>query len=352
MPLTNTDIQGTPEYKLKALYEELDASKAAYAKAKAERERKVKATWRTPKYIAAIALGSLSGMVVLLGSLWFFGSLAIGLLIDSWKIAAFPWSGPFFPYAFGVYLVSVLILIPCVYVERKMNPEYHPVMIPAGIRTEGAIKEDIQALLKRNPSLKTLNEELKADRSDVLMQEMISVDNSKAAVGLLGALLQLSYIEQCILLDHIEDGMTIEDLVTSLKSSASHEAKSIAKRIEALSEELNGSGEQDMANVAEEMGIKMPDTERKSMVDADIEAVKQNVIMGISCTKHPGEDAWEPTITAARLLEKAEKALLRDADAYFAQRAAQEALSLLKANEPQIKQLHTLLEQEGSEDDR
>lgn len=362
MPLTNTDIQGTPEYKLKALYEELDASKAAYAKAKAERERKVKATWRTPKYIAAIALGSLSGMVVLLGSLWFFGSLAIGLLIDSWKIAAFPWSGPFFPYAFGVYLVSVLILIPCVYVERKMNPEYHPVMIPAGIRTEGAIKEDIQALLKRNPSLKTLNEELKAglksvqlrdsDRSDVLMQEMISVDNSKAAVGLLGKLLQLSYIEQCILLDHIEDGMTIEDLVASLKSSASHEAKSIAKRIEALSEELNGSGEQDMANVAEEMGIKMPDIDRKSMVDADIEAVKQNVIMGINCTKHPGEDAWEPTITAARLLEKAEKALLRDADAYFAQRAAQEALSLLKANERQIEQLHTLLEQEGSEDDR
>lgn len=143
-----------------------------------------------------------------------------------------------------------------------------------------------------------------------------------------------------------------EDLVASLKSSASHEAKSIAKRIEALSEELNGSGEQDMANVAEEMGIKMPDIDRKSMVDADIEAVKQNVIMGINCTKHPGEDAWEPTITAARLLEKAEKALLRDADAYFAQRAAQEALSLLKANERQIEQLHTLLEQEGSEDDR
>ena len=191
-----------------------------------------------------------------------------------------------------------------------------------------------------------------SDRSDVLMQEMISVDNSKAAVGLLGKLLQLSYIEQCILLDHIEDGMTIEDLVASLKSSPSHEAKSIAKRIEALSEELNGSGEQDMANVAEEMGIKMPDIDRKSMVDADIEAVKQNVIMGISCTKHPGEDAWEPTITAARLLEKAEKALLRDADAYFAQRAAQEALSLLKANEQQIEQLHTLLEQEGSEDGR
>lgn len=189
-----------------------------------------------------------------------------------------------------------------------------------------------------------------SDRSDVLMQEMISVDNSKAAVGLLGKLLQLSYIEQCILLDHIEDGMTIEDLVASLKSSASHEAKSIAKRIEALSEELNGSGEQDMANVAEEIGIKMPD--RKSMVDADIEMVKQNVIMGISCTKHPSEDAWDPTITAARLFEKAEKALLRDADAYFAQRAAQEALSLLKTNEQQIEQLHTLLEQEGSEDDR
>lgn len=184
------------------------------------------------------------------------------------------------------------------------------------------------------------------------MQGMISVDGSRGAVGLLSMLLRLPYIEQCILLDHIEDGMTIEDLVTSLKSSASHEAKSIAKRIEALSEELNGSGEQDMANVAEEMGIKMPDIDRKSMVDADIEAVKQNVIMGISCTKHPGEDAWEPTITAARLLEKAEKALLRDADAYFAQRAAQEALSLLKANERQIEQLHTLLEQEGSEDDR
>lgn len=123
-------------------------------------------------------------------------------------------------------------------------------------------------------------------------------------------------------------------------------------RIRVLGEELNGSGEQDMANVAEEMGIKMPDIDRKSMVDADIEAVKQNVIMGINCTKHPGEDAWDPTITAARLFEKAEKALLRDADAYFAQRAAQEALSLLKANEQQIEQLHTLLEQEGSEDGR
>lgn len=184
------------------------------------------------------------------------------------------------------------------------------------------------------------------------MQEMISVDNSKAAVGLLSMLLRLPYIEQCILLEHVEDGMTVEDLVASLESSDGHEARSLAKRIEALSEELNGSGEQDMANVAEEMGIKMPDIDRKSMVDADIEAVKQNVIMGINCTKHPGEDAWEPTITAARLLEKAEKALLRDADVYFAQRAAQEALSLLKANERQIEQLHTLLEQEGSEDDR
>lgn len=183
------------------------------------------------------------------------------------------------------------------------------------------------------------------------MQGMISIeDNSKAAVGLLGKLLQLSYIEQCILLDHIEDGMTIEDLVASLKSSASHEAKSIAKRIEALSEELDGSGEQDMANDEEGRGAKMPD--RKSMVDAGIEMIKQNVIMGISCTKHPGEDAWGPTITAARLFEKAEKALLRDADAYFAQGAAQEALSLLKANERQIEQLHTLLGQEGSDDGR
>lgn len=185
------------------------------------------------------------------------------------------------------------------------------------------------------------------------MQGMISIEDScKVAVGLLGMRLQLSYIEQCILLEHVEDGMTIEDLVSSLRSSGSREARSIAKRIEALSEELGGSSEQDMANVAEKMGIKMPDIDRKSMVDADIEAVKQNVIMGINCTKHPGEDAWEPTITAARLLEKAEKALLRDADAYFAQRAAEEALSLLKANKQQIEQLHTLLEQEGSEDDR
>lgn len=184
------------------------------------------------------------------------------------------------------------------------------------------------------------------------MQEMISVDGSRAAVCLLGKLLQLSYIEQCILLDHIEDGMTIEDLVASLKSSDSHEAKSLANRIEALGEELAGSCEQDMVNYGEEMGIKIPDIDRKRMVDADIEMVKQNVIMGISCTKHPGEDAWGPTITAARLFEKAEKALLRDADAYFAQRAAQEALSLLKANERQVEELHTLLEQEGSEDDR
>lgn len=181
------------------------------------------------------------------------------------------------------------------------------------------------------------------------MQEMISVDNSKAAVGLLSMLLRLPYIEQCILLEHVEDGMTVEDLVASLESSDSHEARSLAKRIEALCEELDGSGEQDMANYKEEMGIKIPVIDRKSMVDADIEAVKQNVIMGISCTKHPGEDAWEPTITAARLLEKAEKALLRDADAYFAQRAAQEALSLLKANERQIEQLHKKLEED--EDD-
>lgn len=107
------------------------------------------------------------------------------------------------------------------------------------------------------------------------MQEMISVDNSKAAVGLLGKLLQLSYIEQCILLDHIEDGMTFGDLVASLESSDSHEARSLAKRIEALSEELDGSGEQDMANYGEEMGIKMPDIDRKSMADADIEMVEK-----------------------------------------------------------------------------
>ena len=62
------------------------------------------------------------------------------------------------------------------------------------------------------------------------MQGMISIeDSSKVAVGLLGMRLQLSYIEQCILLDHVEEGMTFEDLVASLKSSASHEAKSIAK---------------------------------------------------------------------------------------------------------------------------
>lgn len=100
-----------------------------------------------------------------------------------------------------------------------------------------------------------------SDRSDVLMQGMISIeDNSKAAVGLIGALLQLSYIEQCILLDHIEEGMTFEDLVASLKSSASHEAKSIAKRIEALSEELDGYGEQDMAN---DEGRKMIDDDKR-----------------------------------------------------------------------------------------
>ena len=182
------------------------------------------------------------------------------------------------------------------------------------------------------------------------MQGMISIeDNSKAAVGLLGKLLQLSYIEQCILLDHIEDGMTVEDLVASLESSDSHEARSLAKRIEALSEELNGSGEQDMANVAEEMGIKMPDIDRKSMVDADIEAVKQNVIMGISSTDHPDDPAWPPAIQAARLFEYAMYMLLDHADADSAQKAAQEALSLLKANEQQIEQLHKKLEED--EDD-
>lgn len=184
------------------------------------------------------------------------------------------------------------------------------------------------------------------------MQGMISVDGSRGAVGLLGMLLRLTYIEQCILLEHVEEGMAIEDLVASLESSDSHEARSLAKRIEALCQELDGSGEPDMANDEEERGTKMPDAERKSMVDADIEMVKQNVIIGINRTRHPGEDAWGPTITAARLFEKAEKALLRDADVYFAQRAAQEALSLLKANEQQIEQLHTLLGQEGSEDGR
>lgn len=104
------------------------------------------------------------------------------------------------------------------------------------------------------------------------MQGMISVDNSKAAVGLLGKLLQLSYIEQCILLDHIEDGMTIENLVASLKSSASHEAKSIAKRIEALSEELNGSGEQDMAN---DEGRKMSDNDKRRETARRLRAVAE-----------------------------------------------------------------------------
>ena len=33
------------------------------------------------------------------------------------------------------------------------------------------------------------------------MQGMISVDDSRAAVGLLGMLLRLTYIEQCILLE-------------------------------------------------------------------------------------------------------------------------------------------------------
>lgn len=44
--------------------------------------------------------------------------------------------------------------------------------------------------------------------------------------------------------------------------------------------------------------------------------------------------------------------LLDHADADSAQKAANEALGILKANEQQIEQLHTLLEQEGSEDDR
>lgn len=107
---------------------------------------------------------------------------------------------------------------------------------------------------------------------------------------------------------------------------------------------------------AEERFESYPEIKDRMLSEAglkyDIEMIKQNVIMGISCTKHPGEDAWGPTITAARLFEKAEKALLRDADAYFAQGAAQEALSLLKANERQIEQLHTLLGQEGSDDGR
>lgn len=182
------------------------------------------------------------------------------------------------------------------------------------------------------------------------MQGMISVDDSRAAVGLLGMLLRLTYIEQCILLEHVEDGMTVEDLVASLESSDSHEAKSLAKRIEALSQELDGSGEPDMANDEEGRGAKMPD--RKSMVDADIEMVKQNVIMGISSTDHPDDPAWPPAIQAARLFEYAMYMLLDHADADSAQKAANEALDILKAHKPQIEQLHTLLEQEGSKDDR
>lgn len=50
-----------------------------------------------------------------------------------------------------------------------------------------------------------------SDRSDVLMQGMISVDGSRGAVGLLSMLLRLPYIEQCILLEHVEDGMTVDD---------------------------------------------------------------------------------------------------------------------------------------------
>ena len=91
---------------------------------------------------------------------------------------------------------------------------------------------------------------------------------------------------------------------------------------------------------------------KKEASDADIEMVKQNVIMGISSTDHPDDPAWPPAIQAARLFEYAMYMLLDHADADSAQKAANEALDILKAHKPQIEQLHTLLEQEGSEDDR
>lgn len=91
---------------------------------------------------------------------------------------------------------------------------------------------------------------------------------------------------------------------------------------------------------------------KKEASDADIEMVKQNVIMGISSTDHPDDPAWPPAIQAARLFEYAMYMLLDHADADSAQRAANEALDILKAHKPQIEQLHTLLEQEGSEDCR
>lgn len=81
-------------------------------------------------------------------------------------------------------------------------------------------------------------------------------------------------------------------------------------------------------------------------------AVEVPVIMGLSDKDHSEDPAWPPAVQAARLFEYAKRMLLDHADADSAQKAANEALGILKANEQQIEQLHTLLEQEGSEDDR
>lgn len=67
---------------------------------------------------------------------------------------------------------------------------------------------------------------------------------------------------------------------------------------------------------------------------------------------YPDDLAWPPAIQAARLFEYAMYMLLDHADADSAQKAANEALDILKAHKPQIEQLHTLLGQEGSEDGR
>lgn len=66
----------------------------------------------------------------------------------------------------------------------------------------------------------------------------------------------------------------------------------------------------------------------------------------------PEDPAWAPVCQAASEFEEAMYVLENRADAAAAQEAANEAMEILKAYKPQIEQLHTLLEQEGSEDDR
>ena len=164
-PITNADIEGTPEHELKVLYEELEVSRAAYEQEQAKCERELTAVEKTLECRANRVLFLLSSIVAMLigiyGAALFFGCV----FLCEYETVIQALSHKTAPYVFGLFLVALLVLALSWRADDKMTQKYKAVILPTGMRYENAIEEDIQNLLKRAPFLEHFNEELKHGRS-------------------------------------------------------------------------------------------------------------------------------------------------------------------------------------------